>query len=150
MEYIIHSAEEMRQLGFETARSLLSEMSEQTLIVIVQQGDFGTGKTTFTQGLAKGLGINDQVTSPSYVYIQEYDFPDKRGNLVHVDAWRVKGAGDLMLTGLADYLVPGNVVVVEWGGEFLTEFLQKLSLPNLTVRNISIEDSGGDRKVEIT
>lgn len=150
MKYITHNAEEMKSLAAEVAESLQQEMNVREPIVIVLQGDFGAGKTTFAQGFAVGLGIKDPVTSPSYVYIREYDLPSSNGMLVHVDAWRVKRAEDLLLAGLTEYLVPGNVVVVEWGGELVTEFLGKLSPRNFSVTNVKIMEMGQDREVEIT
>lgn len=148
MKYISHSAEEMKALGAELATQIQAG-PEKGINLITLQGDFGTGKTTFTQGLAAGLGIEKQVVSPSYVYIREYDLPKAEGKLVHVDAWRIKRAEDLLLTGLEDYLVAGNVVVVEWGGELLADFLEKLSLPNLIIKRVTIEETAEGREVVI-
>ena len=150
MKHTTHNADEMKLLGAEVARSLKVEASEEKLVILVLKGDFGAGKTTFTQGLAAELGITEPVTSPSYVYIQEYNLPGGKAKLVHVDAWRVKRAEDLLLTGLGDYLLPGNVVVVEWGGDLIAEFLGKLPEGNLVTKTIKITERGEDRDVEIS
>lgn len=80
--------------------------------VIVLVGDLGAGKTTFTQGLAAGLGIGEPVTSPTFVIAREHRGADGRPGLVHVDAYRLGSA--LELDDL-DVDIERNVVVVEWG-----------------------------------
>lgn len=80
--------------------------------VLVLTGDLGAGKTTFTQSLARALGITAPVTSPTFVIAREYPGADGRPGLTHVDAYRVGSA--LELDDL-DVDVESNVVVVEWG-----------------------------------
>lgn len=80
--------------------------------VIVLTGDLGAGKTTFTQGLARGLGITAPITSPTFVIAREHGGSDGRPGLTHVDAYRLGGA--LELDDL-DVDTEGSVVVVEWG-----------------------------------
>lgn len=80
--------------------------------VIILTGDLGVGKTTFTQGLAKGLGIKGRVKSPSYALIKEYR--DGRFPLFHMDVYRLNGQGgdDLFLE---DYFEENGICVIEWG-----------------------------------
>lgn len=84
--------------------------TEGTLIRL--EGQLGAGKTTFTKGLAKGLGIKRVVKSPTYTLIREYD--EGRLPLYHMDLYRLEdgGAGDL---GLEEYFESDGVSVVEWG-----------------------------------
>lgn len=83
--------------------------------VIELIGDVGAGKTTFTRGLAKGMGISEPVTSPSFMISKKY--AGKRGNLTHYDFYRLDDPG-IMAEDLADSLLEENsVVVVEWGGD---------------------------------
>ncbi len=83
--------------------------------VIELVGDVGAGKTTFTRGLAKGLGVTESVTSPSFTISKRYAFPG--GELVHYDFYRLDDPG-IMRDELAETLSePNSVVVVEWGGD---------------------------------
>ena len=97
----------------------------QTLLlpaVIELVGDVGAGKTTFTRGLAKGLGVAEAVTSPSFTISKRYAFPD--GELVHYDFYRLDDPG-IMRDELSETLSePNSVVVVEWGGD-VAELLPK-------------------------
>ncbi len=74
-------------------------------------GELGAGKTTFVQGLARGLGVAGPVSSPSFLIVQEH-----RGRLplFHVDAYRLGSAGELDEIGFEEYLAAGGVVAVEW------------------------------------
>lgn len=83
--------------------------------VIELVGDVGAGKTTFTRGLAKGLGVTEAVTSPSFTISKRYAFPG--GELVHYDFYRLDDPG-IMRDELGETLSePNSVVVVEWGGD---------------------------------
>ena len=80
--------------------------------VIAYRGDLGAGKTAFTRGLARGLGINDPVTSPTYTIVNEY--LGGRLPLFHFDMYRLHSADDLFDIGWDDYLERGGVCAVEW------------------------------------
>lgn len=90
-------------------------------------GDVGTGKTTFTRGLAEGLGVAEPITSPSFTISKRYAFDG--GELIHYDFYRLGDPG-IMRDELAETLAaPNGVVVIEWGGDvaaLLPE--QKISL----------------------
>lgn len=80
--------------------------------VIALQGDLGAGKTNFVQGLARGLGIAEDVNSPTFILANEYY--SGRLPLYHVDAYRVADAAEAEGFGLDDYLNGDGVTVVEW------------------------------------
>ncbi len=80
--------------------------------VIAYEGDLGAGKTAFTRGLARGLGITDPVTSPTYTIVNEY--LDGRLPLFHFDMYRLTSSEDLWDIGWEDYLQRGGVCAVEW------------------------------------
>ena len=90
--------------------------------VIAYEGDLGAGKTAFTRGLAKGLGSNDPVTSPTYTIVNEY--LGGRLPLFHFDMYRLRSAEDLWDIGWDDYLERGGVCAVEWS-ENVREALEK-------------------------
>ena len=80
--------------------------------VIAYEGDLGAGKTAFTRGLAKGLGYNEPVTSPTYTVVNEY--LTGRLPLFHFDMYRLSSADDLWDIGWEDYLERGGICAVEW------------------------------------
>ena len=80
--------------------------------VIAFRGDLGAGKTAFTRGLARGLGITDPVTSPTYTIVNEY--LSGRLPLFHFDMYRLRSAEELFDIGWDDYLERGGVCAVEW------------------------------------
>ena len=84
-------------------------------IVVELIGDVGAGKTTFTRGLAEGLGIKEQITSPSFTISKSYALPNSTGRLIHYDFYRLPDPG-LMLDDLRENLeTPENIIIVEWG-----------------------------------
>ncbi|MFC0234066.1 tRNA (adenosine(37)-N6)-threonylcarbamoyltransferase complex ATPase subunit type 1 TsaE [Vagococcus entomophilus] len=106
--------------------------------VLVLAGDLGAGKTTFTKGLAKGLGIKEMIKSPTYTIIREYE--TGRLPLYHMDVYRVaEGAEEL---GLDEYFSGAGVCVVEWG-ELIPE-----ELPENYIK-IEIEAKENQRMLKI-
>jgi tRNA threonylcarbamoyladenosine biosynthesis protein TsaE len=81
--------------------------------VISLSGDLGAGKTTFVQGLAAGIGVIDQVTSPTFVLMKEYH--GGRYPLMHLDVYRLERAQEVIDLGYDEYLDPSFIMVVEWG-----------------------------------
>lgn len=80
--------------------------------VVAYRGDLGAGKTAFTRGLARGIGISDMVTSPTYTIVNEY--LSGRLPLFHFDMYRLTSGEDLFDIGWEDYLERGGVCAVEW------------------------------------
>jgi len=104
------SAEETRRL----AASLAGELAPGDVILLV--GDLGTGKTTFTQGLARGLGVTDQVTSPTFTLLRAYPCPAGAvRTLLHADLYRLDRLQDVIDLGIPEMVDDGSVAVVEWG-----------------------------------
>ena len=138
MELITHSPAETEAVGAALGRILPPGA------VIAYRGDLGAGKTAFTRGLARGLGADDMVTSPTYTIVNEY--LSGRIPLFHFDMYRLRSADDLWDIGWEDYLDRGGVCAVEWS-ENVAEALDSFTLVNIEKigdesRRITIE--GGD------
>ncbi len=106
MLFITHSPEETENIGAALGAII------QPGTVIAYRGDLGAGKTAFTRGLARGLGITGPVTSPTYTIVNEY--LSGRLPLFHFDMYRLKSADDLFDIGWEDYLDRNGVCAVEW------------------------------------
>lgn len=85
-------------------------------VVISLSGDLGAGKTTLVRALALGLGVTtpDQVTSPTFSLVQEYEVAAGGGPIVHVDLYRLKGPADLDSLGWDELVEHSDVFLVEW------------------------------------
>lgn len=83
-------------------------------IVFALQGEMGTGKTIFTKGLARTLGISELVTSPTFAIENEYLIPKTKDYLYHFDAWRIESSEELRALGFEDLIKNKSVVVIEW------------------------------------
>ncbi len=100
--------------------------------ILALTGDLGAGKTVFVKAVAKYLGIEDTITSPTFVLMKVYDIEYGNINkLVHIDCYRLEGEEDLTDLGLEDYINDNNIVVIEWADKIT-------NLPDNTI-NINIE-----------
>ena len=102
-EITIDSLEGLKEVASEVIASLDGRN------IVAFCGPMGAGKTTFVKGLAKGLGIDDEVTSPTYAYMNDYD-----GVLYHYDCYRLSSGEDAEALGLTDYFYAGGICVIEW------------------------------------
>lgn len=94
--------------------------------VLILSGELGAGKTTFTKGLAKSLGIRQMIKSPTYTIVREYE---GRLPLYHLDVYRIEGDADSI--DLDEFLFGGGVTVIEWGhllGEDLPDSYLELEI----------------------
>jgi tRNA threonylcarbamoyladenosine biosynthesis protein TsaE len=106
IEYTSRSAEQTVRLG----RALAALMKGGDVVAMI--GQLGAGKTQLTRGLAGGLGVDPRrVSSPTFVLMSEYP---GRLPVVHIDAYRMAGLGDLESIGWSDELFDGSVTLVEW------------------------------------
>lgn len=110
--------------------------------VFLLLGDLGAGKTCFTQGLAKGLGVKTKVVSPTFNIMKLYK--TKSGLLCHIDAYRLNSGEDLSKIGLDDYLGQADVVtVIEWAERV------KDIWPRKKIK-ITIKNNGSAREFKIS
>lgn len=77
--------------------------------VVLLNGEMGAGKTVFVKGVASGLGIDDEILSPTYAYMHDYG-----GRLFHFDCYRLKNGAQAEALGLCDYFYAGGICVIEW------------------------------------
>ena len=139
MIFNCQSVEETQDLAKKLARNINPG------ITISLIGDLGTGKTTFTKGFARQMGINDHVTSPTFKLISEYQ--GKKYKLNHIDAYRMNGPEDFLNIGGEEYLLSKNsITIIEWG-DLLNDIL-----PSKTIRiNFTrIKLPKESRKIEIS
>jgi tRNA threonylcarbamoyladenosine biosynthesis protein TsaE len=116
MEFIVNNIEETTNIGFKLGELLNSSD------IICLTGDLGTGKTHITKGIAKGLNINDIITSPTFNIVNEYD--SGRLKLNHFDVYRVNDPDEIYAIGFDDYIFSDAVSVIEWAN-YIEEILPK-------------------------
>lgn len=112
-EYHTNSPEETEAVAEAFARTLKAGD------VVAYRGGLGAGKTAFTRGLAKGIGVSGDVSSPTFSLVHEYQGEPP---LYHFDMYRISGMEDLYSTGFFDYLDSGGILAVEWS-ENIAEYL---------------------------
>lgn len=113
---------------------IISQQSEETIALarevsqliqpgtlISLKGPLGSGKTTFTKGLAQGLGIRRVIKSPTYTIVKEYSIPDRDATLYHIDAYRLENMG-ADTVDIDSFITDRDFTVIEWA-EFIEDFL---------------------------
>ncbi len=101
--FLSESAESTAQFASEYAKTLKSGD------IVLLEGDMGAGKTVFAKGVARGLGIEDEVLSPTYAYMNDYG-----GKLYHYDCYRLRSGEHAESLGLCDYFYGSGVCLIEW------------------------------------
>jgi len=114
-EYIVKNLKDTDKVAQILAESLKGGET------IALTGNLGSGKTAFVKALAKGLGIKENITSPTFVLLKVYNINYKSVNkFVHVDCYRLRGQEDLFDIGLGDYLNYDNIIVaLEWADKIV-------------------------------
>ena len=140
MELISNSPAETEEAGETLARRLTPGA------VVAFTGDLGAGKTAVIRGLARGLGVEERVTSPTFTIVNEY--LGGRVPLFHFDLYRLGSAEELYDIGWEDYLARGGVCAVEWS-EHLGDALEPEAIrvdirrgENDSQRRITIQEGG--------
>ena len=111
--------------------------------VVAMFGELGAGKTAFTRGFAAGMGINSDVSSPTFALVNEYRGAER--TLYHFDMYRISSWDDLYSTGYFDYLEAGGCLIIEW-----SENIEAV-LPQDCIRvTISKTENSNERIIEIT
>ena len=102
--------------------------------VVLLNGEMGAGKTMFAKGVALGLGIEDEVLSPTYSYMNDYN-----GVLYHFDCYRLKNGGQAEELGLCDYFYSNGICLIEWAENISSVLPEK-------VKRVNIEKTGEDKR----
>ena len=106
MIFSVNSVEQTTAIGLELGKLLKSGD------IVCLTGDLGTGKTHITKGIAKGLEIDDHITSPTFTIVNEYD--SGRLKFYHFDVYRVSDPDEIYAIGFDDYIFSDGVSVIEW------------------------------------
>lgn len=101
--------------------------------VVLLNGDMGAGKTVFAKGVAKALGIEEEVTSPTYAYMNDYD-----GKLYHYDCYRLTCGAQAEGLGLTDYFYGNGICLIEWS-ENIADVLPE-ECKHVTINKISANE----------
>ena len=134
---ITRSAKRTQQI----AQKLARQVSAPAIITLT--GNLGSGKTTFVQGLAMGLGIEKQVNSPTFLIIKKYELATR--NFYHADLYRLSSKQEVVATGLLDILrEKDSIVVIEWAEKMGS----LLPAKRIDVQFAYINEH--ERKIEIT
>jgi tRNA threonylcarbamoyladenosine biosynthesis protein TsaE len=134
MEFITKSAFETKSLGKEVASKL--EGGE----VFALSGELGSGKTTFVQGFAEGLGVKGRIISPTFILMRKYKVGDK--DFYHIDLYRLEEniENEVIHLGISDiWKRPENVVIIEWA-EKIKEMIPE------SAKWIKFENLGGENR----
>lgn len=133
MMYTSKSPEETLDLGYKFGKTL----KPGTVVGLI--GELGTGKTIFTKGIAKGLGIKDYkyVNSPSFVILKEYK--SKKTPLYHFDLFRLKSSEDMDSVGYEEYFYSDGISVVEWADRAMDVLPERYTL-------VKFKHSGKDKR----
>ncbi len=128
--FISGNAEDTLSFGERYAKTLTAGDT------VVLSGEMGAGKTVFCKGVAKGLGIDCEVLSPTYAYMNDYE-----GKLYHFDCYRLSCGEQAEALGLTDYFYAGGICLIEWAKNIASVLPEK-------VKNVSIEKlSGNERRI---
>ena len=129
--YLSKSSEDTMQFARQYAKTLKSGD------ILLLDGDMGAGKTVFAKGIAKGLGIQEQVTSPTYAYMNDYD-----GVLFHYDCYRIESVEQAERLGLADYFEMGGICLIEWSqniAPLLPSYAKRVRIKKISENEREIE-----------
>ena len=125
-KYTTKNFKATQSLGQRLASDTLAKKPAISAVVLALKGDLGSGKTTFLQGFAKGLGIKEKILSPTFIVMKRFMIYDLRfKNFYHIDCYRLKDEKDLEALGIKEIISnPENIIAIEWP-EKLEDILPK-------------------------
>jgi tRNA threonylcarbamoyladenosine biosynthesis protein TsaE len=145
------SPKQTQKLAGSLAKEILkARIKNKNALIFALSGDLGSGKTSFTQGFLRGMGIKKKITSPTFVLLKNYELRIKNnyGNYkraYHMDCYRIKKSGDLAALGLKEILKnPENIVLIEWA-----ERIKKILPKNTIWIKFKHGEKENERKISI-
>ncbi len=143
MKYVSNSIEETQKVADDFI-SMLSPKSDGAIVVGLS-GDLGAGKTAFTKCVAKSLGIEDTVTSPTFVIEKIYALSDQKfSHLIHIDAYRLDRSSELLNLGWQKIVAdPKNLIFVEWSERVIDIMPEHIKI------NLKALEIEGNHEIEI-
>ncbi len=132
MQFTIKNIEDWQEI----VNKIVPELQHNILLL---KGNLGAGKTTFTQFLLKKLGSTDEVSSPTYSIVNEYNTP--QGKVYHFDLYRLKNIDEVYDIGIEEYLDNAFLCIIEWPEVYEEE------LYGLKYHKMSINNTGEQREI---
>lgn len=115
MEIITKSTDETQAVAKNIAQEIITNTRANLVLL---EGELGGGKTTFSQGFVAGLGVLQNVTSPTFVIMKTYLIPDSEYKIYHLDLYRLNQEWEVLDLGIMDLLQnPKNILLVEWASK---------------------------------
>jgi tRNA threonylcarbamoyladenosine biosynthesis protein TsaE len=113
-KYISNNLEETQKIAQDFVAALAPKETDATVVGLY--GNLGAGKTTFTQSIAKAVGVEEKVASPTFVIEKIYELSNQKfSHLIHIDAYRIEDSKELTLLGFTEIISnPRNLILVEW------------------------------------
>lgn len=144
MNTITNSIEETEKFGIELSTKLKGGD------IVLLSGNLGAGKTALVKGVAKGFGIKNTITSPTFTLMNVYPVSQKSttiNQLIHIDTYRLKDEQELLEIGAEDYLgKPNTVCLIEWPDK-IENLLQKYSTKNFISIEIKQLENSNEREI---
>jgi len=136
IEIVAKSSKETKKAGMALGQILGRESLSDRAFIIALEGDLGSGKTTFIQGLAQGLEVKENILSPTFVIQKDFSLALKNyKNLYHIEAYRLKNTSELLGLGFKDLIKNSeNLIVIEWADKIkkiLPKNILKIEFTNL-------------------
>lgn len=127
--FLSNSAEDTFFLGEELGRELLNGD------VVILCGNLGSGKTTFTKGIAKSLGIPNEIISPTFTILREYQA--SHCSLIHIDMYRIESEDELENVGIDEIFEGNSIVVIEWNKKSIIKSKRLIKVSIEVINDIS-------------
>ncbi|PIZ87625.1 MAG: tRNA (adenosine(37)-N6)-threonylcarbamoyltransferase complex ATPase subunit type 1 TsaE [Candidatus Nealsonbacteria bacterium CG_4_10_14_0_2_um_filter_40_15] len=146
IEYLTENPTQTKKIGEILAKKILKTRIGTRALVLGLEGDLGGGKTTFLQGFAKGLGVKEKITSPTFVIIKRFHIPSSIfHDFYHIDCYRIRKAKEIFDLGFKEMISnPRHIVAIEWADRIKkilpkNVLLLKFGFVGKTSRKITIQ-----------
>ncbi|MSU60694.1 MAG: tRNA (adenosine(37)-N6)-threonylcarbamoyltransferase complex ATPase subunit type 1 TsaE [Candidatus Staskawiczbacteria bacterium] len=154
-KYITNNNKETQSIGENFAQEILATKLQKNAVVLALSGDLGAGKTTFLQGFAKGLGIEEVVNSPTFIIMKKFEIKKSDFKFFyHFDLYRLENQTDVEFLDLAEIISdPKNIVAVEWPEKIkkiMPENVISITFKHLEPASAKGSGETGENKRELT